>query len=384
MKRTLFLFLSVALLMLLCACNNNTANPQTTTAETTAAPDDTTEFTVEIDLNEKSLNDADFPFDEYVKLADLKDIKVSVSEKEEITDEYVDKWIRSALTNLGHFTKDDSKTTVSDGDVVSIDFESMIDGEEYSGGIQNDFYFLVGADAFVADLENALIGKNVGDTFDVSVKYPDDYSVETLAGKTADFTVTVNYLGIPNELDEENVKDISDGKYTSVDEYVSYVTTMLKISAEFSYDNALSEAIWSQITEKAEIIKLPARDRLAACEEMIEYITIMSEESGYTYADFLEAQEYTENSFLEFLYNEHSVEIVTEQLIVAAVCDKAGVSNTIDDDEYSAEAEKYALYYGYNTVTELEGALGKDALKEMITFNKMTKQLVYKVTVEYN
>ena len=384
MKKILFLFLFVALAISLCACNGSDTDSQITTAETTAAPDETTEFTVEIDPNEKSLNDADFPFDEYVKLIHIESIRVSVPEKMEITDEYVSKWISSALTNLGHFTKDDSKTTVSIGDVVSIDFESMIDGEEYSGGIQNDFCFLIGADAFLPDLENALIGKNVGDTFDVSVKYPDDYSVETLAGKTADFTVTINYLGIPDALDAENVKDISDGVYTTADEYVDYVTEMLKVSAEFSYDNALSEAIWSEITEKTEVIKLPVRDRVDSCEEMIEYITAMSEESGYTYADFLEAQGYTENSFFEFLYNEQSVEIVTEKLIVAAVCAKTGISNTVDDDEYSVEAEKYALYYGYNTVKELEETLGQDTVKELISFSKMTKQLVDKVTVEHN
>ncbi len=369
--------------MFLVACNGS-ENAQETTAETTAAPNETTEFTVEIDPNEKSIKDADFPFDEYVKLADLTSISVSVSEKQEITDEYVSKWISSSLTNLDHFTRDDSKTIVSEGDVVSIDFESMINGEEYSGGIQSDFCFLTGADAFIPDLENALIGKKIGDTFDISVTYPDDYVVETLAGKTADFTVTINYLGTPDELDDENVKDLSDGKYTSADEYVKFITEMLKVSAEISYENELYDAIWNEITEKTEVIKLPARDRMDYCEKMIEYITEMSEESGYTYADFLEAQEHTESSFLEYLYNEYSPEIVKEELIVAAICAKGSISDTVSDDEYSAEAEKYALYYGYNTVSELEDALGKDALKEMISFNSITEQLVDKITVTHS
>ena len=212
MKKTVLIILSAIILLFLCACSGNTTD-QTTTAETTAAPSETIEFTVEIDPNEKSLNDADFPFDEYVKLADISSIKVPTSEKKEVTDEYVSKWITSCLTNLGHFTRDDSKTVVSNGDVVSIDFESTINGEEYSGGIQSDFCFLMDADAFVPDLENALLGKNVGDTFDISVTYPDDYTVETLAGKTADFTVTVNYLGTPDSLNEENVKDLSNDKY---------------------------------------------------------------------------------------------------------------------------------------------------------------------------
>jgi len=120
---------------------------------------------------------------------------------------------------------------------------------------------------------------------------------------------------------------------------------------------------------------------MAYCEEMIAYITAMSEEQGYTYADFLEAQEYTESSFLEYLYNDLSPEIVTEELIFAAVCAKEGISNTISDDEYAIRAEEYALYYGYDTVADLESALGKDAVKEMLVVNNVTKQLADKITI---
>lgn len=380
MKKTVLIILSATVLLFLYACGGNTTS-QTTTAETTAAPSETIEFTVEIDPNEKSLNDADFPFDEYIKLADISSIEVSASEKKEITDEYVSKWISSCLTNLGHFTRDDSKTVVSNGDVVSIDFESTINGEEYSGGIQSDFCFLMGADAFVPDLENALLGKNVGDTFDVSVTYPDNYTVETLAGKTADFTVTINYLGTPDSLSEENIKDLSDGKYTSADEYTAYITEVLTVSIEMSYYNTLSEAVWNQIIEKTEVIKLPAVDRMAYCNESIAYITSMSESQGYTYADFLEAQGYTESSFLEYLYNDISPEVVTEELIFAAVCAKEGLSRTITDEEYVIKAKEYALYCGYDTVADLEAALGKDAVKEMLVVNNVTKQLADKVTI---
>ena len=78
------------------------------------------------------------------------------------------------------------------GDVVKIDFVGKMDGVPFDGGTGNGFMLELGSNQFIPGFEDQLVGTSAGDTREVSVKFPDEYHSQSLAGKPAVFDVTVN------------------------------------------------------------------------------------------------------------------------------------------------------------------------------------------------
>src|SRR3954466_12349002 len=78
-----------------------------------------------------------------------------------------------------------------EGDVVLIDYEGKIDGEVFDGGTAKDYLLQLGEGRGLPELEEALIGGKAGDQREATVPFPDDYPAEEVAGKTAEFDVTV-------------------------------------------------------------------------------------------------------------------------------------------------------------------------------------------------
>jgi len=93
------------------------------------------------------------------------------------------------------------------GDIAVIDFVGRVDGEEFPGGKADGYSLDLGSGSFVPGFEDQVVGKNVGETFDVNVTFPENYT-EELASKDAVFEVTIKELqeGVPLEIDDELAK----------------------------------------------------------------------------------------------------------------------------------------------------------------------------------
>jgi trigger factor len=77
------------------------------------------------------------------------------------------------------------------GDFVVIDYAGSIDGEPFEGGSGRDQLIELGSGRLVGGFEEQLIGARAGDEPTVEIVFPDDYAAEALAGRTAQFEVTV-------------------------------------------------------------------------------------------------------------------------------------------------------------------------------------------------
>lgn len=84
-----------------------------------------------------------------------------------------------------------------DGDRLTIDFKGMIDGTVFEGGSGTDFVFTLGQGRMLPDFEAALRGATSGVTKTFPVAFPTDYRATDLAGKTAQFEVTVKKIEQP-------------------------------------------------------------------------------------------------------------------------------------------------------------------------------------------
>lgn len=96
----------------------------------------------------------------------------------------------------------------ADGDRISIDFTGTVDGEKFDGGSATDMPMTIGAGQMIPGFEEALTGHKAGDETTFKVPFPDDYAAKDLAGKEAEFAVTVKKVEEPKlpEVDEDFAK----------------------------------------------------------------------------------------------------------------------------------------------------------------------------------
>ena len=107
------------------------------------------------------------------------------------------------------------KRAAKKGDLLVIDFNGKVDGEEFEGGAAQDFSVELGAGRMLGDFEDALKGMKAGAEKETDVTFPEDYPEESLKGKTAQFTLNVKTVSEPElpELNEEFIKKfgVEDG-----------------------------------------------------------------------------------------------------------------------------------------------------------------------------
>ncbi|WP_271439243.1 trigger factor [Pontixanthobacter luteolus] len=129
------------------------------------------------------------------EIENLKLERLSVPVKDEAVEE--------ALKNIADQQKsykDAPKTRKSkDGDQLIIDFVGSIDGEEFEGGKAEDAPLVIGSGQFIPGFEEQLSGVKTGDEKTITVTFPEDYPAEHLAGKDAQFAVTVKQVKVEGE-----------------------------------------------------------------------------------------------------------------------------------------------------------------------------------------
>jgi trigger factor len=134
-----------------------------------------------------------------VKIGDLASVEIAQS-KSEVTDAEIDKTIDILRKQRVHFhTKGvhdahgdgGPDTSAQNGDRVTVDFVGKIDGVEFAGGKADDYPFVLGEGRMLAEFEQAVLGLKAGEAKTFDMKFPDDYHGKDVAGKTAEFTITV-------------------------------------------------------------------------------------------------------------------------------------------------------------------------------------------------
>jgi trigger factor len=116
------------------------------------------------------------------------------------TDEEVDEAVAElAKDNRTYETRKGKAAKAKDGDKLVVDFVGRIDGELFEGGAAEDAEIVLGSGRFIPGFEERLVGAKTGAEVTVTVTFPEDYQAEQLAGKTAEFAVTVKDVQAPVE-----------------------------------------------------------------------------------------------------------------------------------------------------------------------------------------
>ena len=149
-----------------------------------------------------------------VTLGDLSAVEVERFSSE-VTDAAIDRTVDILRKQRRTFAQRPAADGAAEGDRVTIDFEGKIDGETFAGGKAEGFQFIIGEGQMLEQFDKAVRGMKVGDNKTFPLQFPEDYHGKDVAGKEADFLVTMKKIEVQNlpELDEAFIKSlgIADG-----------------------------------------------------------------------------------------------------------------------------------------------------------------------------
>jgi len=147
--------------------------------------------------------DATFEVYPEVRIADLSGVEVE-RVSTEVTDAAVDRTIEILRKQRRTFAQRPAAEGAAEADRVTIDFEGKIDGEPFAGGKAEAFQFIIGEGQMLEQFDLAVRGMRVGESKTFPLQFPEDYQGKDVAGKEADFLVTMK------KIEAANLPDVDD------------------------------------------------------------------------------------------------------------------------------------------------------------------------------
>ncbi len=213
--------------------------------------------------------DAVFEIFPEVKIGDLTTAQVQKLAAE-VDDAAIDRTLDILRKQRRTFAQRAQGSPAEDGDRVTVDFEGKIDGEPFAGGKAEGFQFLVGEGQMLKEFEDAVRGMKVGESKTFPLSFPEDYHGKDVAGKTADFLVTLKNLEAAHlpEVNEPFVKSLGIEGGT-VDSLRADVRKNLEREVKFRLQSRNKQAVMDALLANAEL-ELPNAIVQAEIERLLE------------------------------------------------------------------------------------------------------------------
>jgi trigger factor len=228
--------------------------------------------------------DAVFEVFPEVKLGDIASAEVEKTHAE-VTDAAIDRTVEILRKQRQTFALRSADSAVAATDRVTVDFIGKIDGEPFEGGKAEDFAFIVGEGQMLKEFDDAVRGMKLGDSKTFPLPFPADYHGKDVAGKTADFLVTVKKLEATHlpEVNEAFAKTlgITDA---SVDGLRADIKKNLEREVKFRLMARNKNAAMEALVSKAEL-DLPNSSVQAEVDRMIDNARADLKQRGIKDAD---------------------------------------------------------------------------------------------------
>lgn len=197
--------------------------------------------------------DAVFEVYPEVRIADLSTAEVE-KVSAEVSDSAIDKTLDILRKQRRTFAQRAHDAPAQEGDRVLVDFEGKIDGEVFAGGKADDFQFVIGDGQMLKQFEVATQGMKTGDSKTFQMTFPVDYHGKDVAGKIADFMVTLKKVEATHlpEVDEALAKSLGIADAT-VDGLRADIRKNLEREVKFRLLARNKQAVMDVLVAKAEL-----------------------------------------------------------------------------------------------------------------------------------
>lgn len=350
MKKRIYLAMLAACLALTVTGCGESGKTGTDTAETQENSDGKT-----VEAGVSRLVSVD-NVDKYITLGEYKGLILD-NTVEVITDDDMQARIDQELQDKAEAVSDGAQ----EGDLVTVNYVGTIDGETFDGGTANNYDFIIGNGGMFQEFEQGVIGMKKGETKEISIDFPSDYSDSTLAGKKADYKVTVQNVRRAPELTDEWVTKNTD--YTTVEEYREGTRKTLEKEARESAGEVLKNTAWNTVLENTEVKEYPEADVENAISEFRKSMEVYAKQADMTLEEFVESQGISQDAFDE-QSRQYAEGKVKQNLIVQGIMDAEGLS--LDDKESLKVQEELVKQMGAANLAELVDTYGQSYVDESV------------------
>lgn len=350
MKKRIYLAMLAACLALTVTGCGESGKTGTDTAETQENSDGKT-----VEAGVSRLVSVD-NVDKYITLGEYKGLILD-NTVEVITDDDVQARIDQELQDKAEAVSDGAQ----EGDLVTVNYVGTIDGETFDGGTANNYDFIIGNGGMFQEFEQGVVGMKKGETKEISIDFPSDYSDSTLAGKKADYKVTVQNVRRAPELTDEWVTKNTD--YTTVEEYREGTRKTLEKEARESAGEVLKNTAWNTVLENTEVKEYPEADVENAISEFRKSMEVYAKQADMTLEEFVESQGISQDAFDE-QSRQYAEGKVKQNLIVQGIMDAEGLS--LDDKESLKVQEELVKQMGAANLAELVDTYGQSYVDESV------------------
>ncbi len=284
-------------------------------------------------LEEKGLSfTATVPVVPDVKLGDYKQIRVKPQQSA-----YSDKLVDEALEQLQKSRAGSAQVTraAKPGDRIEIDFVGNIGGKEFAVGKSENHPLVIGEGSFIPGFEDQLVGMKAGQVKTFKVKFPKDYRATELAGKQAEFTVTLK------QVQETTLPELNDAFATgfgakSLADLKQRLAENLKAEKETEATRATEGAVVDAVVDRAtvEVPEALAEEELTG---MMAELRQQIERQGLPYDKYLEHLGKTEDDIRKE-HRDQAERRVKMSLVLNAVQDAEKIVPT--EQQIKAEVER--------------------------------------------
>ena len=326
---------------------------------------------------------------DYVKLGEYTGLEVSEaspSVSDSLVDMYINYYFMQGVAN----TKVTDRA-VKDGDIVNIDYTGKMKdtGKTFDGGSATGYDLTIGSNTFIDGFETGLIGKNIGDSVDLDLTFPKDYSTADLAGKEVIFTVKVNSISVKPELTDSLVPSFGISGVSTVDQLKSYMHDSLLKQQQSTYDRDVQNQIL-QAAEANCVFQNPPEAMVN--RYMVELNNSLQNEAAYYSAQgsSVTPEMILEQSMSNASYsgdvNGYLKEAAVKQskaiIMLTAIAAEEGI--TVTDDEVSSQAASAMSNNGYSSMDAYSKETGIDmneVIKEEALASKVLDFLKEKAVI---
>ena len=253
------------------------------------------------------------------------------------------------------------------GDIANINFEGFVDGVAFDGGKGENHDLKLGSGSFIPGFEDQIVGKNIGEEFDVNVTFPEQYGAKELAGKAATFKTKVNALKVEElpEADDDFAKDVSE--FDTLDEYKADIKAKLAKKNEEEADKAFENAIVEKLMDLL-VAEIPEPMFAAETENFLRDYDNRLRMQGLDLAKYTQYTGITVDALrAQFRPN------AEKQVKIRLALEKIAELEALTVSEEEIEAEYTRISEAYNVPTEqVKGMIDAEDIKaDMLVANAM-------------
>lgn len=284
---------------------------------------------------------ADVAIKPEITLGEYKNLTVEKPDSE-VTDEEVEKEIEAMREQNARFVTVEDRE-VKEKDMLLIDFNGKVDGVEFEGGQAENYSIIVGSNTFIPGFEEQLVGMKLNEEKDLSVKFPEEYHAENLAGKDAVFTVKVNEIKekeLP-ELDDEFAKDVSE--FDTLEDLKADAKAKLQKTKDEYADRELENKLVKMAAENA-TVEIPEAMIDSQVENMVYDFEYQLKYQGLDLENYLKFTNMSIEGLKEQMRPDAKSRVLNS-LVIEAISKSENIESTEEDleQELAKMAESYKM-----------------------------------------